>query len=174
MQKQSVYTREFYAISEAIAKFRHDLLGHKFIIRTDQKSLRSLNDQSLQTPEQQTWLPKLLGYDFTIEYKPSKENIPADSLSRSFMALCLIHSTFIENLRKAQLEDPEIAAIVQKCSSNSPPDPHYTLQDKLLHRKDKLVVPLKVDLISQILQEYHSSITGGHAGYTRTLARIAS
>ncbi|WVY92216.1 hypothetical protein V8G54_037730 [Vigna mungo] len=132
MQKQSVYTREFYAISEAIAKLKHYLLGHKFIIRTDQKSLRSLNDQSLQTPEQQTWLPKLLGYDFTIEYKPDKENIPADSLSRSFMALCLIHSTFIENLRKAQLEDPDIAAIVQKCSSNSPPGPHYTLQDTLL------------------------------------------
>ncbi|WVY92793.1 hypothetical protein V8G54_031881 [Vigna mungo] len=152
MQKQSIYTSEFYVISEAIAKYKHYLLGHKFIIRIDQKSLRSLNDQSLQTPEQQTWLLKLLGYDFTIEYKPSKENIPADSLSRSFMALCLIHN-------------PEIAAIVQKSSSNSPPGPHYTLQDKLLLWKDKLVVPLK---------EYHSSITDGHAGYTRTLAKIAS
>lgn len=30
MQKQSTYVRELYAISEAISKFRHYLLGHKF------------------------------------------------------------------------------------------------------------------------------------------------
>lgn len=34
----------------------------------------------MQTPEQQSWLP----YDFTIEYKSGKENIPIDALSRSF------------------------------------------------------------------------------------------
>jgi hypothetical protein len=53
MQKQSAYTRELLAITEALAKFRHYLLGNKFIIRTDQRSLKSLMDQSLQTPEQQ-------------------------------------------------------------------------------------------------------------------------
>jgi len=41
-------------------------------------------EQSLQTPEQQKWLHKLLGYEFTIQYKPRKDNIPADALSRSF------------------------------------------------------------------------------------------
>ncbi|WVZ00986.1 hypothetical protein V8G54_027055 [Vigna mungo] len=34
----------------------------------------------LQTPEQQQWLPKFLG--FTIHYKPGKKNIPIDALSR--------------------------------------------------------------------------------------------
>ncbi|PNX78745.1 retrotransposon-related protein, partial [Trifolium pratense] len=81
-QKKSAYFREMFAIVKAIAKFRHYLLGHKFIIRTDQKSLRSLMDQSLQTPDQQEWLHKFLGYDFTIEYKPGKENMAADALSR--------------------------------------------------------------------------------------------
>jgi len=67
-----------------MAKFRHYLLGHKFVIKTNQRSLKELLDQKLQTPEQQQWLPKFLGYDFTIQYKPGKENIPADALSRSF------------------------------------------------------------------------------------------
>lgn len=39
-QRQSTYVREFRAITEALAKFRHYLLGHKFIIRTDQRVSR--------------------------------------------------------------------------------------------------------------------------------------
>ena len=97
MQKQFAYAREFYVITEAMAKFRHYLLGHKFIIKTDQKSLKELLEQRLQTPEQQQWLPKFLGYDFTIQYKPGKENIPADALSRTFFYGCFgTHSCLAE------------------------------------------------------------------------------
>jgi len=53
MQKQSAYAKEFFAITTTIAKFRHYLLGHKFTIRTNQKSLRSLTDQVVHTLEQQ-------------------------------------------------------------------------------------------------------------------------
>ncbi|XP_019425099.1 PREDICTED: uncharacterized protein LOC109333976 [Lupinus angustifolius] len=52
MQNQTTYTGEFYVITKAIAKFRHYLMGHKFVNRTDQKILRILTDQTLQTPEQ--------------------------------------------------------------------------------------------------------------------------
>ena len=71
-QKKFAYFREMLAMEKAISKFKHYLLGHRFIIRTDQKSLRNLMDQSLQTPEQQEWLHRFLGYDFTIKYKPEK------------------------------------------------------------------------------------------------------
>jgi len=70
IQKQSTYTCELYALTEAIAKFRHYLMGKKFILKTDQQSLKALTDQTLHTPEQQKWLPKLLGYNFDIQYKP--------------------------------------------------------------------------------------------------------
>ena len=76
IQRQSAYTTEYFAMTEAIAKFRHYLLGHKFIIKTD---------QVVHTPEQQNWLHKLIGYDIIIEYKLGKENVVANSLSRSFM-----------------------------------------------------------------------------------------
>jgi len=52
MQRHSAYTRELFAITEAIAKFRHYLLGKKFIIKSDQQSLKSLLNQSLHTLEQ--------------------------------------------------------------------------------------------------------------------------
>ena len=44
MQRQSAYIRESYAIIEAVAKFRHYLLGHRFVIKTDQRSLKSLTE----------------------------------------------------------------------------------------------------------------------------------
>ena len=42
MQSQSAYAREMHAITEAVAKFRHYLLGHKFVIKTDHKSLKEM------------------------------------------------------------------------------------------------------------------------------------
>jgi len=54
-----------------------------FFIKTNQKSLKELLEQTLQTPKQQQWLPKFLGYDFKIQYSPLKENIPVDALSQS-------------------------------------------------------------------------------------------
>ena len=102
MQRQSAYTRELFAIIEALAKFRHYLLGSKFIIKTDQKSLKSLLTQSLQTPEQQAWMHKFMGYDFEIQYKPGAENIPADALSRSFaMAWSLPQVDWLQQIKLA-------------------------------------------------------------------------
>lgn len=49
-------------------------MGNKFIVRTDQRSLRYLLDQTITTKAQQKWLVKLLGYDFIIEYKKCAEN----------------------------------------------------------------------------------------------------
>jgi len=101
MQLQSAYIREFHAITAALAKFRHYLLGHKFILRTDQKSLKRLLEQSLQTPEQQAWLNKFIGYDLQIEYKPGKENHAADALSRVMtMSWSEPEHSFLQQLKR--------------------------------------------------------------------------
>ncbi|GJX63720.1 ty3-gypsy retrotransposon protein [Tanacetum coccineum] len=47
MQQASTYVRELYAITEAVAKFRHYLFGHYFIIHTDHHSLRHISDQTI-------------------------------------------------------------------------------------------------------------------------------
>ncbi|KAE8726631.1 hypothetical protein F3Y22_tig00006570pilonHSYRG00070 [Hibiscus syriacus] len=67
---------------EAMGKWRQYLVGRKFVIITDQRSMRELNQQTIQTPEQQRWLSKLIGYDFKIHYRSGKLNNVADALSR--------------------------------------------------------------------------------------------
>ncbi|KAL0312987.1 UNVERIFIED_CONTAM: Retrovirus-related Pol polyprotein from transposon [Sesamum radiatum] len=46
-------------------------------------SLKELVTQTIQRPEQQKWLTKLFGYSFEIHYKPGKENVVFDALSRA-------------------------------------------------------------------------------------------
>lgn len=81
-QHTSTYAKELLAVVEAVSKWLHYLLGSKFIVRTDHHSLKNLLKQTVQTPDQHFFLSKLLGYDFTIEYKRGRDNIVADALSR--------------------------------------------------------------------------------------------
>ena len=76
------YAKEMLAIVEAIRTWRPYLLGQKFYIQTNQRSLKYLLEQRIATPEQQEWVAKLLGYDYEIKYKPSRENSVAYALSR--------------------------------------------------------------------------------------------
>lgn len=81
-QRASTYSKELWAITDAVQKWRHYLLGSTFTIRTDHHSLKNLLNQVIQTLEQQYFLSKLLGYSYTIIYKSGRENVAADALSR--------------------------------------------------------------------------------------------
>ena len=45
MSQASTYVRELYAITQAVARWRHYLLGKRFIIKTDHKSLKESMSQ---------------------------------------------------------------------------------------------------------------------------------
>lgn len=63
-------------------KWRPYLLGKSFVVQTDHQSLKYLLEQRITTPAQARWLPKLLGYDYRVEYKRGTNNQAAESLSR--------------------------------------------------------------------------------------------
>ena len=62
-------------------KWRPYLLGRPFVIKTNQYSLKYL-EQKVGTLAQQKWISKLLGYAFIVEYKQGRENVVVDTLSR--------------------------------------------------------------------------------------------
>lgn len=121
MQLASAYEREMFAITTAVKKWRHYLLGHHFRIFTDQKSLKGLLSQVIQTPAQHKWLTKLLGFDYEIIYTPGKSNVVADALSRVieppeaiFSAIFECQSLIGDQLRTFYLNHPMGQALFQK------------------------------------------------------------
>ena len=76
------YARELLAVVHAVKVWRPYLMGRKFMIVTDQQALKHLLEQKIATLDQQKFLVKLLGLEYTIKYQPGKENRVADALSR--------------------------------------------------------------------------------------------
>lgn len=111
LQKASTYVRELHAITTTVRKWRHYLLGHHFVIMTDHRSLKEIMTQVIQTPEQQIYLSKLLGFDYTIQYKPGPSNVVADALSRipaptsSLIILSIPHNLFLDQLTQTLTRD---------------------------------------------------------------------
>jgi hypothetical protein len=79
---KSAYDKELMALVLAIQHWRHYLLGRKFVVYSDQKSLKHLLQQRITTANQREWMSKLLGFDFEVVYKVGVENKVADALSR--------------------------------------------------------------------------------------------
>ena len=73
---------ELAAIVFALKMWRHYLLGERFELFTDHKSLKYLFSQRDLNLRQQRWLEFLASYDFDISYTPGKGNVVADALSR--------------------------------------------------------------------------------------------
>ncbi|KAL4587069.1 hypothetical protein LXL04_011719 [Taraxacum kok-saghyz] len=127
----STYVRELYAITEAIKKWRQYLLGRRFHVFTDQRSLKHLLSQVIQTPEQHKWATKLLGYKFEVYYKPGKENRVADALSRKdepqLLAISFPTSTWLQELQEYYITT-EGRVWLQRVTSNTVPA-GYRIQD---------------------------------------------
>lgn len=79
---KSIYEKELMAIVLSILKWRHYLLGRRFIIKIDQQSLKFLMEQREIGPKYQTWVSKLLGFTFDIIYRSGTTNVVADALFR--------------------------------------------------------------------------------------------
>lgn len=64
-----------------MSRKRDYLLGNKFTVITDNNPLKYLSTAKLGAYEQK-WASQLAEFDFEIKYRPGKQNVNADVLSR--------------------------------------------------------------------------------------------
>ena len=78
-----VHEQELLAIVEALATWRHYLIGPApFRVLTDHRSLTYFQTQPMLSGRQTRWMVELAAYNFTIEYVTGASNVVADALSR--------------------------------------------------------------------------------------------
>nr|KYP41448.1 Retrotransposable element Tf2 [Cajanus cajan] len=181
MQNESDYVREMYAIIVAVKKWRQYLLGQKFVILTDQQSLQHLMSQAIQTPAQQKWLTKLLGFDFQIVYRARRHNTVADTLSRPedvpdqiLLALSSPIPTFLQQWKNYFTSDPAGQATVLRFIHNTHLGHTYSFREGLLYFHNRLFVPEVCDFRQKLMQEYHAIPIAGHSGIKSSLSRLAA
>ncbi|WCJ33627.1 Transposon Tf2-6 polyprotein [Euphorbia peplus] len=177
---KSAYEREIMALALAVQHWRPYLLGAEFTVYTDQKSLRHLLQQRVTTPDQQNWVAKLLGYNFSICYKPGRENRAADALSRrdedgELFTLVSI-PTWVQGAQMLEevKQDPQLLKIISDLEQNIHQHPGYSLQNGVLFYKKRLVLSKTSSWIPKLISEFHNTKTGGHSGYYRTYRRLAA
>ena len=106
-------------------------------------------------------------YDFDIVYRPGKENIIADSLSRkSYLeAISMPDDPILSKVRESTLRDIEYQKILDLARNGGRTDVERTLisnyleNDGCLHYKHRLCIPRDVALRRLILSEAHDSLT---------------
>ena len=138
-RQKSIYEKELMAIVLVVQNWHHYLLGHHFIVRTNQSSLKFLLEQRVVNESYQKWVAKLFGYDFEIQFRPELENKAADTLSRipiSMELVALIVPNRLDtSLINSQVEvDPHLAKIRQRLLADPNAYPQYSLDHGLLYK----------------------------------------
>ncbi|KAE9200493.1 hypothetical protein PF004_g18985 [Phytophthora fragariae] len=117
-----VHDKELLAMKYALVKFRVHLLGQKpFVIYTDHASLRTATSSPHLSQRMARWLSFFAEYNFTVEYKPGKQNVLADALSRrldyELAHLAYLESPLYEHIREAYADDDDLAGLVEALSA---------------------------------------------------------
>lgn len=78
--------KEAYAIVEAVRRWRHFLMGRRFTIITDQRSVSFMfaenHDSKIKNEKISRWRLELMPYKYEIVHRSGKLNLAADALSR--------------------------------------------------------------------------------------------
>jgi hypothetical protein len=85
------------AIMHTLTKFRQYLVVSKFIVKTNDNTLKYVLEQKDLSELQQKWVTKVLAFDFDTEYVKGKKNIVADALSRRLATYSLMDVQQIGN-----------------------------------------------------------------------------
>nr|ADB85290.1 putative retrotransposon protein [Phyllostachys edulis] len=173
----STYDKEALAILEAIKMWKHYFAGSTLIIRTDQQSLKYMQEQIIIEGVQHKLLVKLLGYNYKVEYKRGRENKATDALSRvryndQVVAISAVTPVWILEVLASYEGDEKCRDLITQISISPTAQPNYSLKNGILRYKGRLYIGSNTGLKRQLLVTFHDSALGGHSGGRVTYQRL--
>ena len=177
-QVLSIYEKEMLVVLATVKKWHAYLVGKHFRIKTDHFTLKFLLDQTTNTPTQQSWVIKMMGYDYEVVFRKRASNMAVDALSRLLAAelktISVINSDLMTKIQYSSVNDSRLVHLIHRLTKNSGKHSKYTWKNQQLRRKDKLVIGQDDQLRKDLLQVFHNSAAGGHSGVSATIKRIGA
>ena len=183
--KWHIVEKEAHAIIASIEKFKHYLLGKRFILRTDSRILSYLNTS--KSKKLANWALQLSNYAFDVVHIPSKHNAISDFFSRSHEVnvisqlkstkssgdwrlaqnSCNYIKSACEYVRKKKNFDVKLLGPLKRFRKFLELD-----DDGVLRWRKKIVVP--ENFRADILEMAHDHMTSGHFREERTWRNISN
>jgi hypothetical protein len=140
------------------------------VVRTDHFSLKYLLDQWLSTIPQHAWVSKLFGYQFSVEFKPGRQNVTADALSRWHEDDVVVYTLSILNFALLDEFRVEAEVIAKRAElTNGTAGPDWAMVDDLVVRHGRIFLPASASVWPMVLEHTHGM---GHEGMQKTLHRL--
>lgn len=170
----ATYEHELIGLVQAMRHWRPYLWGRQFIVKTDHYSLKFLLDQRLSTIPKHHWVSKLLGFDFLVEYQPSKQNAAANALSRCAspdnQAFIMSAPSFdlLHDIHLAVATDPALQALRDEITSGTRTTPWAMIDGFVTYKRHIYILPGS-PWVAAVVAAAHDY---GHEGIQKTLDRL--
>lgn len=175
----ATHEKEQLAIITALTDWRHYVLGTHITIETDHCSLKYLQTQPMLSQRQARWQEILSQFEpFEIVYKPGKQNVVADALSRRVDHQLSTLSSNVTNglfklIRDGYDADDDYKRIITKLKSGETVVNRVLSNGIIYNYNNQICVPNNNQIKQLIFNEHHDGILAAHAGFDKTYQSIA-
>jgi 5-bromo-4-chloroindolyl phosphate hydrolysis protein len=175
--KYSMYDKEFYAIIQALKKWRHYLIPKEFVLYNDNHALQFVTQQEKLNQRHAKWVEYMKNFTFVIKHISGTANKVVDALSRKCLLLqeLRVKTLGFDDLKEMYQDDLDFKEAYEATENPILRDrsqwEEYMIQEGLLFKGNQLCIP-KCSTRENLLKEKHSGGLARHFGHDKMFTKL--